>query len=234
MLDDCVHEANKCLTRIETGRVVREAISLIESRGNRPGSRSRWRRRAVPFRGRTIAVTGAAGFLGSRLVARLAADDCRIVRVARCGAAAAGRSVGRHRDRCDWRCRRSRRLGSVADADVIFHFAAQTSTRPPPISGWDFSRQRDADAPPAGGVPPARRRPMVLFAGTATAAGIPSRLPVDEDAPDNPSRSTTSTIDGGGRSEGRGLARRRVAEPRCGWRTSMGLERTAAGAIVMC
>ena len=33
MLDDCVHEAKKCLTRIETGRVVREAISLIESRG---------------------------------------------------------------------------------------------------------------------------------------------------------------------------------------------------------
>jgi ADP-heptose:LPS heptosyltransferase len=32
MLDDCVHEAKKCLTRIETGRVVREAISLIESR----------------------------------------------------------------------------------------------------------------------------------------------------------------------------------------------------------
>jgi heptosyltransferase-3 len=34
MLDDCVHEAKKCLTRIETGRVVREAISLIESRGS--------------------------------------------------------------------------------------------------------------------------------------------------------------------------------------------------------
>jgi ADP-heptose:LPS heptosyltransferase len=32
MLDDCIHEAKKCLTRIETGRVVREAISLIESR----------------------------------------------------------------------------------------------------------------------------------------------------------------------------------------------------------
>ena len=37
MLDDCVHEAKKCLTRIDTGRVVREAISLIESRG-RPAS----------------------------------------------------------------------------------------------------------------------------------------------------------------------------------------------------
>lgn len=33
MLDDCVDEANKCLLRIETGQVVREAASLIESRG---------------------------------------------------------------------------------------------------------------------------------------------------------------------------------------------------------
>jgi heptosyltransferase III len=33
MLDECVDEANKCLLRIETGRVVREAASLIESRG---------------------------------------------------------------------------------------------------------------------------------------------------------------------------------------------------------
>lgn len=32
MLDDCVHEANKCLTRIHIGRVVREAVSVIESR----------------------------------------------------------------------------------------------------------------------------------------------------------------------------------------------------------
>jgi ADP-heptose:LPS heptosyltransferase len=33
MLDDCVHEAKKCLMRIDAGRVVREASSLIESRG---------------------------------------------------------------------------------------------------------------------------------------------------------------------------------------------------------
>ena len=33
MLDDCLDEATKCLTRIQTGRVVREAVSLIESRG---------------------------------------------------------------------------------------------------------------------------------------------------------------------------------------------------------
>ena len=32
-LDDCVREANKCLTSIEAGRVLNEAVSLIESRG---------------------------------------------------------------------------------------------------------------------------------------------------------------------------------------------------------
>ena len=31
MLDECIHEAKKCLTRIQTARVVREAVSLIES-----------------------------------------------------------------------------------------------------------------------------------------------------------------------------------------------------------
>jgi len=33
MLDECVDEAKKCLTRIETARVVREAASMIASRG---------------------------------------------------------------------------------------------------------------------------------------------------------------------------------------------------------
>ena len=31
MLDDCVHEAKKCLTRIQISRVVREAVSLLET-----------------------------------------------------------------------------------------------------------------------------------------------------------------------------------------------------------
>lgn len=33
MLDDCVHEGKKCLTRIQAGPVVRGAVSLIELRG---------------------------------------------------------------------------------------------------------------------------------------------------------------------------------------------------------
>jgi heptosyltransferase-3 len=34
MLDECVLEAKKCLTRIQIGRVVREAVSMIESRAS--------------------------------------------------------------------------------------------------------------------------------------------------------------------------------------------------------
>ncbi len=84
MLDDCVHEAKKCLTRIETGRVVREAISLIESRGATtvpgsltPSAAAGPRTRLSAYSGQTIAVTGAAGFLGGRLVTRLAPCACR-------------------------------------------------------------------------------------------------------------------------------------------------------------
>ena len=75
----------------------------------------------------------------------------------------------------------------IIDADVIFHFAAQTST-----AVADDNAEEDFHA----NVTPMRqllsacrergRRPIVLFAGTVTEAGIPARLPVNEDTPDDP------------------------------------------------
>jgi nucleoside-diphosphate-sugar epimerase len=139
------------------------------------------------YGGRTIAVTGAAGFLGGRLVSRLAAADCRIIRVARLVqppldlplvatiidvTADAG-------DRGVW--------DRIADADVVFHFAAQTSTA---AAADNPDRDFQANVAPMRQLLAAcrerGRRPIVLFAGTVTEAGIPSRLPVDEDAPDDP------------------------------------------------
>lgn len=132
-------------------------------------------------------MTGAAGFIGGRVVDRLAADGGRIIRVARAAlprieSAAAVEVIdviGDVTDRAIW--------DQVADADIVFHFAAQTSGSP---------AADDADASFHANVTPIRhllaacgqrrRRPIVVFAGTVTEAGIPSRLPVNEDEPDDP------------------------------------------------
>lgn len=140
------------------------------------------------FCGKTVAVTGAAGFLGGRLVNRLAAVPCRIVRVARTAPpsphvvpeAAMVDVVGDVGDPRVWDA-------ALHDADIVFHLAGQTSSvaaaRNPAL---DF----DANVAPMRHLVQTcrrlRRRPTVLFAGTVTQAGIPSRLPVDEDAPDHP------------------------------------------------
>lgn len=139
------------------------------------------------YSGKTIAVTGAAGFLGGGLVNRLAACACRIIRVARAApppidvatAATVIDLTGDLGDRGVW--------DGVADAEVIVHLAAQTSTAAAAANpDWDFH----ANVMPMRHLLAACRRrgvrPMVLFAGTVTQAGMPSRLPVDEDAPDDP------------------------------------------------
>ena len=136
--------------------------------------------------GRTIAVTGAAGFLGARLVSRLAAERCRIIRAARTapppldGAAATVIDVvGDLSDPAPWEL--------VAGAEIIFHLAAQTSAV---VADANVASDFNANVTPMRHLLSVCRRrgsrPIVLFAGTVTEAGVPSRLPVNEDAPDNP------------------------------------------------
>lgn len=138
------------------------------------------------YSGKSIAVTGAAGFLGGRLVNRLASSACQIIRVARSAqpptaippVAIVSDVFGDVGERGVW--------DRVADADVIFHFAAETSTS----AAGDPERHFHANVTPMRHLLEACRQrgrhPIVLFAGTVTQAGLPSRLPVDEDAPDDP------------------------------------------------
>jgi UDP-glucose 4-epimerase len=139
------------------------------------------------MRGQTIAITGAGGFLGSQLVARLVDLDCRIIRLGRSPFAPPPTGcrahvcdvIGDAADRAAW--------DGLETADIIFHLAAQTSVA---------AAEKDPDADFRVNVVAMRhllsacsdagRRPLVLFAGTATEAGIPLTLPVNEDAPDRP------------------------------------------------
>lgn len=136
--------------------------------------------------GKVVAVTGAAGFIGGRLVSRLAGESCTILRVARSSAppltGAAATIVDIEGDvvaRAVW--------NRVAAADVIIHLAAQTSVA---VADEDPGRDFCANVLPLRHLIDAcrarGRAPIVLFAGTVTEAGAPSRLPVNEDAPDDP------------------------------------------------
>lgn len=132
-------------------------------------------------------MTGAAGFIGGRLVNRLAAEACRIIRVARTALPpvdVTSRSqvidvVGDVEDRSTW--------DQVSDAHVVLHLAAQTS---------GAAAEANPEADFRANVTPMRHllaacrqrrvHPIVVFAGTVTEAGIPSRLPINEDQADDP------------------------------------------------
>jgi nucleoside-diphosphate-sugar epimerase len=132
-------------------------------------------------------VTGAAGFIGGRLVNRLAAEACRIIRVARTAppsidvplAAEVIDVVGDVCDRATW--------DQVADAHVVLHLAAQTSGA---VAAGDAAADFHANVTPMRHLLAACRQrrvhPIIVFAGTVTEAGIPSRLPVTEDETDDP------------------------------------------------
>jgi UDP-glucose 4-epimerase len=139
------------------------------------------------FSGKRVLVTGATGFVGSNLVRLLCDVECDIVRVARRPAPRIDGCPARFIDLA----------GDIRDAgiwpralegvDVVFHFAAQTSVA---------AAHADPDADRAANVLPllhlldacrrAGARPTVLSAGTVTQAGVPARLPVDENHPDQP------------------------------------------------
>ena len=136
--------------------------------------------------GARVVVTGAAGYVATRVIRLLAPGAGCVVRVDRPGAvfepvAARVEDVAADvRDAEIWP-----RL--IDRADVIFHFAAQTSV---------YTAAQDAAADARINVQPmlalleccrrGGRRPTVIFSGTVTEAGLTERLPVDESAPDRP------------------------------------------------
>jgi nucleoside-diphosphate-sugar epimerase len=121
------------------------------------------------YDGRSVAITGAGGFIGGRLAERLATMDARVIRVA-------------HKETADpgvWQ--------RAAGADVIFHLGAQTSAA---VAAQNPAQDFEVNVAPMRRLLQAcgeiGRRPTLIFAGTVTQAGIPRSIPVNEDVSDDP------------------------------------------------
>ena len=136
--------------------------------------------------GKTVLVTGAGGFVGSAVAARLARTRCRLLRVANrplAPLAAAGAVVdiaGGLQNLADWQA-------ALAGADVIVHLAAQTSVYAAierPVE--DLLTNAGGVAGLARAAASGGKRPHLVIAGTVTEAGLTPKTPVDESFPDQP------------------------------------------------
>lgn len=140
------------------------------------------------FTGKRILLTGGGGYLAGGLIDLLKDVDCHITRLGRsagkfapvAGLARMEDTVGDVRERAVW----ERTLDRV---DIVFHFAAQTSVY---VANQDARADLEANVVPMLHLLEVCRQkpiqPTILFSGTVTEAGIPSRLPVDESHPDHP------------------------------------------------
>ena len=134
------------------------------------------------YAGKQILITGGAGFIASNLVDLLKEVDCHIIRMDRReakmlpvnGKAQVDNVFGDIRDLSIWE-------KTLDKTDIIFHFAAQTSTyvandNPlddlkinvmPMLCMLEICKKK-------------KLNPAVLFSSTVTVIGIPVHLPVDE------------------------------------------------------
>lgn len=138
------------------------------------------------YHGRRVLVTGASGLIGGAIAHCLAKVECRLTRLARRplapldGPATVETIVGDIAEPGSWQ-------EAVAQADVVFHLAAQTSVYAAlqdPVADLRVNvggLLNILEAVRSGG-----RFGHVVMAGTVTQAGLAPRLPVDETLPDQP------------------------------------------------
>lgn len=140
------------------------------------------------FRGKSLLITGGAGYLGTNLVHALKDIECNIFRLDRadavfepvCGRVNVTDLKGDVKNLSCWE-------KVIGNADVVFHLAAQTSTY---IANEDPLADLENNVVPLLKLLEACRKTgvkkTVIFASTATIVGLTSKLPVNEEFPDNP------------------------------------------------
>ena len=139
------------------------------------------------FKGKSLLITGASGYLASNLANSLKKIPCKIRRLTRKnklnsleGNAAFENIQGEISDRTLWD-------RAIEGVDIIFHFAGQTSVY---VAEEDPIIDYKANVLPMLNILEACKkngaRLDILFAGTSTQMGLPENLPVNEACLDKP------------------------------------------------
>lgn len=119
-----------------------------------------------------MAITGAGGFLGSRLGESLSASASRLILW--------NRQESPLDSPAAWET-------AVKQADIIFHLAAQTSAA---FANENPAQDYESNVAPAllliEACKKLARKPVVIFSGTVTQCGMPQTNPVDETHPEHP------------------------------------------------
>jgi len=139
------------------------------------------------YSGKRILVTGAGGYLAWNLVNSLKNASCTIIRLSRNGDLPAVDGKAKVIDVCGNISEIEIWDKVVDDIDIIFHFAAQTSV--PAADKNPVEDFRINVLPMLNMLQMCRDKkvkPIIVFAGTVTEAGITKALPVNENCEDHP------------------------------------------------
>lgn len=135
------------------------------------------------FAHRNVLITGGCGFIGSNIAHRLVKQGARVSLLARTQAKALNlRGIEEAVEIIDGDIRNKLFLEkAVAGKDDIFHLAGQTShitSMQQPILDWEINCLGTLNLIEA--CRDKNQKANIVFAGTVTQIGTPSRLPVDE------------------------------------------------------
>ena len=134
-----------------------------------------------------ILVTGASGYLATNLINAIKDIDCTIIRLSRSSSLPPIDGKAHIIDVSGDICTIQTWENIVNNIDIVFHFAAQTSVYVAdenPIDDFKINV-----LPMLSLLQTCRNkkvRPIIIFSGTVTEAGIPRNLPVNETCEDHP------------------------------------------------
>ena len=141
------------------------------------------------YKDKVILITGGAGYLGSSIINALSFTKCRIIALDIKGSVLNtmhGKAANVSLEYVDIR-NKDTWLKFLKGAHVVFHLAAQTSSR---IANENPVKDMEVNLLPIAAMIEVcyknKLRPDIIFAGTVTQVGLTDKCPVDEKFKDNP------------------------------------------------